>query len=119
MKKKEQHSGHCRLIIRNRSGKRLNLVLHGTEVKVVRAMTIHHFKRLKLQKGTYIMEAWLSRGRIDIEPINIPHISIEKISSRKDISARGRRIVADFVNDRARLNFRGELSAADLVQNDW
>jgi len=81
-------------------------------------MTIHYFKRLKLEKGTYVMEAWLAKGRIDIEPINIPHISIEKITSRKDISVRGRKIVADFINDRARLNIRGELSAADLVQND-
>ena len=48
---------------------------------------------------------------------NIPHISIEKITSRKDVSIRGRKIVADFVNDRARLEIDRETSAGDLVQN--
>jgi hypothetical protein len=111
--------GYCKLLIRNRSGSRLNLVLHGTETSVVRAMTIRRFKRLRLEKGTYVMEAWLSKGRIGVEAVNIPHISVEKITSRKDISFRGRKIVADFVNDRARLEISGEPSAAELVQNDW
>lgn len=109
--------GNCILGIRNRSGKRLNLVLHGTEVNVVRAMTILRYKRLKLPKGTYVMEAWLSQGRIGIQTVNIPHISIEKITSRKDVSIRGRKIVADFVNDRARLIIDGEPTTGDLVQN--
>lgn len=109
--------GNCFLSIRNRSGTRLNLVLHGTEVNIVRAMTIRRFKRLKLVKGTYVVEAWLSEGRIGIRAINIPHISIEKITSRKDVSIRGRKIVADFVHDRARLEIDREPSAGDLVQN--
>ena len=104
-------------MIRNRSGNRLNLVLHGTEVKVVRAMTIRLFKRLKLVKGTYVLELWLSKGRIVIDAHHIPHISIEKITSRKDVSFRGRKIVADFVNDRARLEIDSEPSTGDLVQN--
>ena len=109
--------GNCILYIRNRSGSRLNLVLHGTEVNIVRAMTIRRFKRLKLIKGTYVVEAWLSDGRIGINAINIPHISIEKITSRKDVSIRGRKIVADFVNDRAKLEIDREPTAGDLVQN--
>ena len=109
--------GNCILHIRNRSGSRLNLVLHGTEVNVVRAMTVHRFKRLKLKKGTYVLEAWLTDGRIGINAVNIPHISIEKITSRKDVSIRGRKIVADFVNDRAKLEIDREPSAGDLVQN--
>ena len=109
--------GNCILNIRNRSGSRLNLVLHGTEVNIVRAMTIRRFKRLKLIKGTYVVEAWLSDGRIGINAINIPHISIEKITSRKDVSIRGRKIVADFVNDRAKLEIDKEPTAGDLVQN--
>jgi hypothetical protein len=109
--------GNCILNIRNRSGSRLNLVLHGTEVNIVRAMTIRRFKRLKLIKGTYVVEAWLSDGRIGINAINIPHISIEKITSRKDVSIRGRKIVADFVNDRAKLEIDKEPSTGDLVQN--
>lgn len=109
--------GKCILAIRNRSGSRLNLVLHGTEINVVRAMTVRRFTRLKLVKGTYVVEAWLSEGRIGINAINIPHISIEKITSRKDVSIRGRKIVADFVNDRARLEIEKEPSAGDLVQN--
>ena len=109
--------GNCILHIRNRSGKRLNLVIHGTEVNVVRAMTVHRFKRLKLAKGTYVVEAWLSEGRIGINAVNIPHISIEKITSRKDVSIRGRKIVADFVNDRARLEIDREPTTGDLVQN--
>ncbi len=80
-------------------------------------MTIRKFKRLKLQKGTYVMEAWLSEGRIGINAINIPHISIERITSRKDVSIRGRKIVADFVNHRARLEIDSEPSAGDLVEN--
>lgn len=110
-------NGICKLQIRNRSGTRLNLVLHGTEINVVRAMTVRFYKRLKLIKGTYVVEAWLSDGRITIRAINIPHISIEKITSRKDVSIRGRKIVADFVNDRARLEIDREPSAADIVQN--
>lgn len=110
-------TGNCILAIRNRSGSRLNLVLHGTEVNIVRAMTVRRFKRLKLIKGTYVVEAWLSDGRIGINAINIPHISIEKITSRKDVSIRGRKIVADFVNDRAKLEIDREPSAGDLVQN--
>ena len=109
--------GNCKLIIRNRSGTRLNLVIHGTEVNVVRAMTIRWFKRMKLVKGTYVIEAWLSSGRIEISANNIPHISIEKITSRKDVSIRGRKIVADLVHDHARLDISRELSTGDLVQN--
>ncbi len=108
---------HCILRIRNRSGNRLNLVLHGTEANVVRAMTIRRCKRLRLLKGTYVVEAWLSDGRITIKSINIPHISIEKITSRKDVSIRGRKIVADFVNDRARLEIDREPTAGDIVQD--
>ena len=106
--------GNCRLVIRNRSGSRLNLVLHGTEVNTVRALTVRRHKRLRLVKGTYVVEAWLSHGRIGIYPVNIPHISIEKITSRKDVSIRGRKIVADFVNDRARLEIDKEPTANDL-----
>ena len=109
--------GNCILVIRNRSRSRLNLVLQGTDVNVVKAMTIRRYKRLKLVKGTYVLEAWLNRGRIVIDSIHIPHISIEKITSRKDVSIRGRKIVADFVNDRAKLEFDSEPSAGDLVQN--
>ena len=110
-------TGNCILRIRNRSGKRLNLVIHGTEVNVVRAMTVLRYKRLKLIKGTYVVEAWLSEGRIGINAINIPNISIEKITSRKDVSIRGRKIVADFVNDRARLEVDREPTTGDLVQS--
>lgn len=109
--------GNCVLTIRNRSGSRLNLVLHGTEVNIVRAMMIRRYKRLKLVKGTYVVEAWLSEGRIGINAVNIPHISIERITSRKDVSIRGRKIVADFINDRAKLDIEREPSAGDLVQN--
>lgn len=109
--------GFCILVIRNRSGNRLSLVLHGTDVKVVRAMTVRWFKRLKLVKGTYVLEAWLAAGRIVIDAHHIPHISIEKITSRKDVSFRGRKIVADFVNDRARLEIGSEPTAGDLVQD--
>jgi len=92
-------------------------VLHGTEANVVRAMTIRRCKRLRLLKGTYVVEAWLSDGRIAIKSINIPHISIEKITSRKDVSIRGRKIVADFVNDRARLEIDREPTAGDIIQD--
>jgi hypothetical protein len=105
---KNNKLGNCHLAIRNRSGSRLNLVLHGTEVNTVRAMTIRRYKRLKLVKGTYVVEAWLSSGRIGINAENIPHISIEKITTRKDVSIRGRKIVADFVNDRAKLEIDSE-----------
>jgi hypothetical protein len=114
-----ERRGNCILLIRNRSGSRLNLVIHGTEVNVVRAMTVRRFKRLRLVKGTYVVEAWLSEGRIGINAVNIPHISIEKITSRKDVSIRGRKIVADFVNDRAKLEIDREPSAGDLVQDIW
>ncbi len=110
-------NGACVLHVRNRSGTRLNLVLHGTEVNVVRAMTIRRRKRLKLIKGTYVVEAWLSKGRIAVNAINIPHLSIEKITSRKDVSIRGRKIVADFVNDRARLEIDREPAGANQYQN--
>ncbi len=50
------------------------------------------------------------QGRIVIDAHHIPHISIEKITSRKDVSFRGRKIVADFVNDRARLEIDSEPS---------
>ncbi len=109
--------GRCHLVIRNRSGSRLNLVLHATEINKVRAMTIRRIKRLKLEKGTYVMEAWLSNGRININAVNIPHISIEKITSRNDVSIRGRKIVADFVNDRASIEIDSEPTTGDLVQN--
>ena len=61
--------GRCKLVISNRSGSILNLVIHGTEVSVVRAMTIRRRKRLYLQKGTYVVELWLTEGRITINPI--------------------------------------------------
>lgn len=105
--------GFCMVRISNRAGSRLNLVIHCTEVNMVRAMTIRRRKRLKLPKGTYVVEVWLSEGRISIQAVNIPHISIEKITSRKDVSIRGRKIVADFINDRARLEIDSEASASD------
>jgi hypothetical protein len=79
-------------------------------------MMVRSFKRIKLQKGTYVVEAWLSKGRIAIDAVNIPHISIEKITSRKDVSIRGRKIVADFVADRARLEISSEPSSGELIQ---
>lgn len=106
--------GSCRLKISNRAGSRLNLVIHGTERNVVRAMTIRRRKLLKLPKGTYVVEVWLSEGRIRIKPVNIPHISIERITSRKDVSIRGRKIVADFINEKARLNIDSETSAGEF-----
>lgn len=89
--------------ISNRSGSILNLVIHGTEINMVRAMTIRRKKKLHLIKGTYVVEVWLSSGRITISPVDIPHISIEKITNRNDVSIRGRKIVADLISDRGRL----------------
>ena len=110
----DSRKGSCKLHISNRSGSRLNLVIHGTEVNMVRAMTIRRRKCLKLAKGTYVVEVWLSEGRISIQAVNIPHISIEKITTRKDVSIRGRKIVADFINDKARLEIDSEASASDF-----
>jgi hypothetical protein len=115
--KEFDRKGPCILHVRNRSGSRLNLVLHGTEISVVRAMTIRRSKRLKLVKGTYVVEAWLSSGRIAVNAINIPHLSVEKITSRKDVSIRGRKIVADFVNDRAWLEIKLDAGSAAQVQD--
>lgn len=109
----KSRKGSCILKITNRSGSRLNLVIQGAEVNVVRAMIIRRRKRLRLAKGTYVVEAWLDEGRIKILPVNIPHISIEKITSRKDVSIRGRKIVADFVHDKARLEIDHEATASD------
>ncbi len=106
--------GKCTLHISNRSGSTLNLVIHGTEVNLVRAMTIRRSKRLYLIKGTYVVEVWLSSGRIQIKPVNIPHISIEKITTRNDVSIRGRKIVADLINDRAKLEVDRERNAGDM-----
>jgi hypothetical protein len=92
-------------------------VIHGTEVNVVRAMTIRRFKRLKLIKGTYVVEAWLSQGRISVNAVNIPHLSIEKITSRKDVSIRGRKIVADFINNKAKLEIDLESATGRLGGN--
>jgi len=100
--------GKCTLHISNRSGSMLNLVIHGTEVNIVRAMTIRRRKRLHLVKGTYVVELWLSSGRISIRPVNIPHISIERITTRNDVAIRGRKIVADFIHDRATLEINSE-----------
>lgn len=115
-KAQDTRHGKCHLVIRNRSGSRLNLVLHATEINKVRALTIRRIKRLKLEKGTYVVEAWLSSGRIGIKAVNIPHISIEKITSRKDVSIRGRKIVADLVNDKVSLEIDSEPTADDLVE---
>jgi hypothetical protein len=105
--------GKCTLHISNRSGSMLNLVIHGTEVNIVRAMIIRRKKKLRLVKGTYVVEIWLSSGRITINPVDIPHISIERITTRSDVSIRGRRIVADFINDKARLEIDREGNGND------
>jgi len=76
-------------------------------------MIIRRRKHLRLAKGTYVVELWLAEGRIRIKPVNIPHISIEKITSRKDVSIRGRKIVADFIHDKARLDIDREPSAIE------
>lgn len=107
--------GKCTLYIVNRSGSLLNLVIHGTEVHVVRAMTIRRRKRLVLIKGTYVVEAWLSKGRIAVYPKDIPHISIERITTRPDVSIRGRKIVADLIYDRARLDIDHEPGSGNQV----
>jgi len=105
--------GKCTLHISNRSGSMLNLVIHSTEINTVRAMTIRRRKKLHLIKGTYVVEIWLVSGRITIKPVDIPHISIERITTRKDVSIRGRKIVADFINDRARLEIDRERNGSD------
>ncbi|RLD56987.1 MAG: hypothetical protein DRI97_06325 [Bacteroidetes bacterium] len=107
--------GKCTLHISNRSGSTLNLVIHGTEVNLVRAMTIRRKKKLHLIKGTYVVEIWLTSGRITINPVDIPHISIERITTRMDVSIRGRKIVADLINDRARLEIDRERSDGEPV----
>jgi hypothetical protein len=107
--------GKCTLHISNRSGSNLNLVIHGTEINLVRAMTIRRKKKLHLIKGTYVVEIWLSSGRITINPVDIPHISIERITTRTDVSIRGRKIVADLINDRARLEIDRERSDSEPV----
>jgi hypothetical protein len=112
-----KEEGTCIVIIRNRSRSRLNLVIHGTEVNVVKAMSVRRFKRLKLPRGTYVVEAWLAEGRIGIDAQNIPHLSIEKITNRKDVRFRGRKIVADFIHSHARLDIFRENSASEIVQN--
>ena len=108
-----KNRGKCTLHISNRSGSMLNMVIHGTEVNSVRAMTVRRRKKLHLVKGTYVIEIWLSSGRIKIKPVNIPHISIEKITTRKDVSIRGRKIVADLIGDRSRLEVDQERSSGD------
>ena len=75
---------------------------------MVKAMSIRRSKRLKLQQGTYVPEAWLSEGHIGIGARGIPYLNIEKITTRKDVSFRGRKIVADFVNDKAHLEIYSE-----------
>jgi len=105
--------GKCTLQISNRSGSILNLVIHSTEINTVRAMTIRRRKKLHLIKGTYVVEIWLTSGRIKINPVDIPHISIERITNRKDVSIRGRKIVADFINDRAKLEIDRERNGSD------
>ncbi len=105
--------GKCTLHISNRSGSILNLVIHSTEINTVRALTIRRRKKLHLIKGTYVVEIWLVSGRIRINPVDIPHISIEPITTRKDVSIRGRKIVADFINDRARLEIDRERNRSD------
>jgi len=105
--------GKCTLFISNQSGSMLNLVIHGTELNTVRAMTIRRRKRLHLIKGTYVVEIWLSSGRITISPVDIPHISIEKITTRNDVSIRGRKIVADLIGDRARLEVDRERNGGE------
>jgi hypothetical protein len=107
--------GKCTLIIANRSGSLLNLVIQGSEVNIVRAMTIRRRKRLRLIKGTYVVELWLSSGRISVHPVDIPHISIERITTRKDVSIRGRKIVADFISDRATLEIKQERSTGEFM----
>jgi hypothetical protein len=82
---------------------------------MVRAMTIRRKKKLNLVKGTYVVEVWLSTGRIIINPVDIPHISIERITTRKDVSIRGRKLVADFISDRARLEIDRERNTEDSV----
>ena len=114
---KNKGEGSCFLVIRNHSGRKLNLVIHGTDVNVVRAMTIRYYKRLKLVRGTYVFEVWLSAGRIVVDAVQIPHISIEKITSRKDVSFRGRKIVADLVNPHAKLLINSEPTTGDLIEN--
>ena len=107
--------GKCTLRISNRSGSTLNLVIHGIENNWVRAMTIRRKKKLHLIKGTYVVEIWLSSGRITINPVDIPHISIERITTRKDVTSRGRKIIADFIHDRARLEIDRERSDGEQV----
>jgi hypothetical protein len=115
MELKPGKRGKCRLFISNRSGSLLNIVIQGTEINMVRAMTIRRRKRLRLIKGTYVVEIWLSSGRIAINPVNIPHISIEKITTRKDVAIRGRKIVADLISDRAKLEVDRERTGVEMA----
>ena len=106
----------CLLKLKNKSGVKAFVVLHDVENDTVKEMSFKRSRQLRLFKGTYVIEAWLNEGNIGINPENIQHVEIEDIPSKHNTSFRGKRIVADLVNNRDHMVLFEEITVADIIQ---
>jgi len=106
----------CNLSLKNKAGERAYIVLHDVENDAARELSLRRQKKLKLMKGTYVIEAWLEKGNIGINPENIQHVEIENIPAKHNTSFRGKRIVADLNHDKEQLILFEEVTVADIIQ---
>ncbi|MBN1132926.1 MAG: hypothetical protein JXR52_06645 [Bacteroidales bacterium] len=110
------YSNSCLLTLKNRTGERAYIVLHDVANDSARELSFRRSRRLKLPKGTYVIEAWLRKGNIGINPENIQHVKIENIPAKHYTSFRGKRIVADLNHDRELLILFEEITVGDIIQ---
>ena len=106
----------CTLILKNKSGVKAYIVLYDVENEITRELIIRRTKKLKVLKGTYVIEAWLDKGNIGINPDNLQHVEIENIPSRLNTMFRGKKIVADLFHEREQMIFFEEITVSDIIQ---
>ena len=109
-------NSRCKLTLKNKSGKRAYIVIRDVESDSVREMTFKGSRKLRLLKGTYVIEAWYKTGNIGINPENIQHVSIENLFSTKFSGLRGKKIVADLHHEKEQLIMFEEITVADIIQ---
>jgi len=110
------YKNRCSLSLKNKSGERTYIVLHDVANDISRELSFRCSKKLKVLKGTYVIEAWLEKGNIGINPENIQHVEIENIPAKHNTSFRGKRVVADLNHDKEQLILFNEITVADIIQ---
>lgn len=92
------------------------MVLQDIVDESIKEISFRRRKKLRVLKGTYVIEAWLKSGNIGINPENIQYVAIENLFSDKTRGFRGKKIVADLHHEKEEFIIFEEITVADIIQ---